>query len=447
MANNVELFSCPNCGADVQVRAAGHTVNVFCNSCHAQINPQNKHFQEIVYYQQSIINVYQPALEIGSKGVLENKTWEVIGFVIRKEDSFYWREYLLFNPYYGFRFLVEVNGHWVCYKRITQRPDKLYNKKILSINFPTVKLRNIAALFLEFEGEKFNLYNVGSAQIVYVLGEFYWELAIFDTTYTAELVSKNKIISLELEKTELNVSIGSYIPSAELSAAFPVTKHFPKPKGIFSIQPITTWEYASLQLSRIGLLIIGLFILLFIIENKNTNPKLLLEEQFATRVDSVESFVSKPFTVVGGKTNLEFELRSPVDNSWLETELVVMNKQTGQTYTLGQSVSYYYGYDSEGKWDEGKQIDEKVLPAIEPGEYYFAVTPVIPQEELKIKNPDAVVQIFYRVRQDVVMYRNFIIPFLTTVAMTVGCYIFYISINSTRWNNSSEKPDINYDDD
>jgi len=50
------------------------------------------------------------------RGQIEGVTWEAIGFQVRQivvdDVPYSWDEYLLFNPYYGFRYLSEYEGHW-----------------------------------------------------------------------------------------------------------------------------------------------------------------------------------------------------------------------------------------------------------------------------------------------------------------------------------------------
>ena len=50
----------------------------------------------------------------------------MIGFQQRSTQSggetYSWREYLLFNPYKGFRYLTEFDGHWNFVARHRRRP-------------------------------------------------------------------------------------------------------------------------------------------------------------------------------------------------------------------------------------------------------------------------------------------------------------------------------------
>ena len=53
---------------------------------------------------------------LGTRGKLATGEYEAIGFQIRSitvDGVVYpWAEYLLYNPYKGYRYLTEYNGHW-----------------------------------------------------------------------------------------------------------------------------------------------------------------------------------------------------------------------------------------------------------------------------------------------------------------------------------------------
>ena len=55
-------------------------------------------------------------IPLGSRGKWRGAEYEVIGYQLRstKADgaTYSWSEYLLFNPYQGFRYLSEYGGHW-----------------------------------------------------------------------------------------------------------------------------------------------------------------------------------------------------------------------------------------------------------------------------------------------------------------------------------------------
>src|SRR4051812_28505798 len=106
-----KVFNCPNCGASVTLRALGRSLSVTCGSCGSIIDAANENYRILSKYQ---LNAkIQPHIPLGTRGQVKGDLWEVIGFVSRTTGGIYaWREYLLYNPYKGYRWLTEYEGHW-----------------------------------------------------------------------------------------------------------------------------------------------------------------------------------------------------------------------------------------------------------------------------------------------------------------------------------------------
>ncbi len=95
--NQAKTLSCPACGGAVTVRAAGHTVSAVCAHCSTVIDTANDSFRII---KQNHERSRDTAIPIGARGVLDRVTWEVIGYVEKRDVSTdsCWDEYLLYNP-------------------------------------------------------------------------------------------------------------------------------------------------------------------------------------------------------------------------------------------------------------------------------------------------------------------------------------------------------------
>ena len=79
--------------------------------------------------QARLITKYEEAareleLPLGARGTLRGVEWEVIGYLRRSEHGSYgWEEYLLFNPYYGYRWLITNGRGWSFGEMLTRAPD------------------------------------------------------------------------------------------------------------------------------------------------------------------------------------------------------------------------------------------------------------------------------------------------------------------------------------
>ncbi|MGN7062052.1 DUF4178 domain-containing protein, partial [Neisseria sp. P0001.S006] len=79
-----------------------------------------------------------PLIPLGTRGKFHGDAYEAIGFQVRtihvEGEAYSWAEYLLFNPFKGFRYLTEYNGHWNDVKPVKSLP-----KFVRSGSKPAVK--------------------------------------------------------------------------------------------------------------------------------------------------------------------------------------------------------------------------------------------------------------------------------------------------------------------
>src|SRR5262249_42639046 len=142
--------------------------------------------------------------------------------------SFTWNEYLLFNPYYGYRWLTENDGHWSFVTPIKERPGKQFQH----------------SRTLPFQGEVYQLYYAGSAEVVYVLGEFYWLVQVGKQVQMADYVNPPKMLSQEVDANEIQWAVSDYIEPDVIRKAFNL-KGIPAPHSVAANQPspwIQVWR-------------------------------------------------------------------------------------------------------------------------------------------------------------------------------------------------------------
>src|SRR6186713_1702328 len=109
-----KALNCPICGSAIELRAMGAAATVVCSYCSSTLDATNPQLVILQKWQSQI--TVQPIIPLGSRGSLFGAVWEVIGFqqrgIIVEGTDYYWREYVLFNPYKGFRYLSEYENHW-----------------------------------------------------------------------------------------------------------------------------------------------------------------------------------------------------------------------------------------------------------------------------------------------------------------------------------------------
>ena len=110
-----KALNCPHCGAAITLRALGQAVSVVCESCHSILDATDPNLQILQVFNKAV-SADRPLIPLGTRGKIRGTDYEVIGFQRRGIEvegiRYCWHEYVLFNPYKGFRYLSEYNGHW-----------------------------------------------------------------------------------------------------------------------------------------------------------------------------------------------------------------------------------------------------------------------------------------------------------------------------------------------
>ncbi len=402
-----QIFQCPNCGASVKVTAVGSTVSVACGSCASVIDAKDPNHQILSKAAKNLR--IPPVIPLGTRGKLHGTLWEVIGFMQRSDGSgiYHWREYLLFNPAQGFRWLVESQGHWNYVVPLHERPKKGFG--------------NTATVL----GKSYRHFLSGEAVVQYVVGEFYWRVKVGDKVQVADFISPPEILSTERDKGEENFSLGEYVEPSVIQKAFAVDRGMPVPDGVSPNQPSA--YQGSLSLSKQwGTLGAVLFLVQLIGLISSSNKLLDLSRFEWSKTTSTQTFSTPPFELKK-ISSLEVELTSPVSNNWFEISGDLVNEETGETEEFELGVEYYSGHDSDGSWSEGSQRNSRVLSSIQPGRYHLNIqgssdTGTLPFE--------------VKVKEGVPLWSNFLLTL--TLLSAFPAFILWRShrFETARWSGS-----------
>lgn len=251
MAGELKSFQCPNCGAGVSIRAQGRSLSVVCGSCHSVIDSSNENYQIISKSQNEAVRI--PDIPLGRRGELRGVKYEVVGYMVRCDGTggYEWREYLLYNPYKGFFWLVENQGHW-SFVTVVKGPS---GADIYSEN---VKYNNLS----------FRRFLRDSAKVVFVSGEFYWQVRVGEKANTCDYIEPPFMLSTEYNESESVWSLGEYLLPEEVSYAFrPMTKldkalRLPFPIGVAPNQPT---PYRNSEMTNVWLSSLVFICFLFVI--------------------------------------------------------------------------------------------------------------------------------------------------------------------------------------
>jgi hypothetical protein len=354
----VSSLSCPNCGAPLTLSAAGHSLSVVCPQCRSILDAKDPNLQvlEKFYSKQDI----KPIVPLGSRGKLEGADFDVIGFQVRTTDSDdlpeSWDEYLLFNPYKGFRYLTVFDGHWNYVKTVPAVPDRI----------PIGKKQGAMLM-----GHKYVLFDTELATTTYVLGEFPWRVHVGEKNGIKDFIAVPKILSSESTEQETVWSLGEYMTGAQVWQAFHLPGSPAPARGIFANQPAPfTGEARSMW--RVCLNLLSVTILLAILFYMFAGEESVFQRaySFSPQSGTEASFVTDTFEVQGHPANVEVSLHTDLRNNWAYFNLALINEATGQGYDFGREVSYYTGSETEGSPN-----DSAIVPSVAPGRYYLRVEP------------------------------------------------------------------------
>ena len=352
---NVKAFQCPSCGAPVTIRAVGHTVSVVCQSCKAIIDTTNENYKVISKVAAATLVV--PFIPLGQKGKIKGETFQVIGFMQRKPSlSVYsWREYLLFNPFKGFRFLTEADGHWNYVSMVKDQPERRSESEV------------------KYLGERYKLFERGDGVVEYVIGEFYWRVQVGEKVQIDDYICPPHILSLENSPGESNWSLGEYIEPDAVKAAFQIEGEFPVRVGV---APDQEWSMGQKK-TEIGKYAWKFFAVMVLIQAKSClfapNHKVFQEsyKYVAFQSEKEREKLGPSFELKGGKDNVQVSFSSTVSNDWLELEGVLVNDATGEEYEFNLGNEYYWGSDSDGSWTEGSRNSDFLISAVPAGNYHL----------------------------------------------------------------------------
>jgi hypothetical protein len=199
-------FSCPNCGAPVEV-SLDTSKSITCRSCHSIIDLSAGLGGELRHARQE--ETFEPVIPLGSLGQLQGAQWQVVGFQHRighepgDDEEFGWDEYLLYNHKRGFIFLVDSEEGWSVVKPTTGAPALTGGEQ--------------GATYL---GTKYELKYSYEATTAYVAGEFYWPVERGQKTFNCDFAKGDTLLSMERTPKEVTWSSGSKIASETVAKAF-----------------------------------------------------------------------------------------------------------------------------------------------------------------------------------------------------------------------------------
>jgi len=317
---NVRALACPSCAAPLELRDPGQTARIGCSYCGSELGTSESGGGIALSILKASNNPpFQPSVPLGSIGTLRGMRWQVIGAMIRfvraDGEDWNWTEYLLHAPYRGYAWLVEdSSNHWSYVRKLPDLPEADTRRA-------------------EYRGSTFRSYTSGMAQVLAVLGEFYWEIQKGDRAATKDYVAPPAMLSMERTSGEVSWSIGAWIPAEEIAEAFGLAQ-LRRPSGVAPHQPN---PYNEPSVKRFGnycaLALLLIFGVMWMASAALTPPKQLIEASWLAQAGDEAVFVSEPFDVAGAlRRDLTVEALTPVSPKDATLHVALLNLDDGRAF-------------------------------------------------------------------------------------------------------------------
>jgi uncharacterized Zn finger protein (UPF0148 family) len=411
-------MSCPNCGGPLELAAPDKTERVTCPNCNSLLDVDQGNLR---FFRSLTPPPDQPdfVAPIGAEGIFPGDVkFKIIGAMVRSVTiegiKYYWHEYLLYNSMVGFRWLVHSDNHWNFVEPVN--PADVETPGFIG-----------SGATAKYNGNSFKIFQDAPAKVEYVKGEFYWRVEQGELVRAVDYVSPPLMLSQEISQNEINWSVGTYMSNDEIEKIFGITG-LPRPWGVAPNQPFTgrfyyTWGALPLLL----LLVVAIFMIpISGLTRTVLNQEIVLPPM--VNATTAQAIFSQPFDIKAN-SNVRITAAAPVDNSWADLDVDLINDQSQEVESVNIPVEYYSGVEDGESWSEGGKSTDATLSALPAGAYTLRV-------EGTWQNWQAQMPVTVKVEQNVNRGVNFCCAFLLLLIVPVLGLVRKISFESARWKDS-----------
>ena len=358
MSEAARAVTCPSCGGTVQVRAAGFSITLVCEYCGSVLDVANPDVALIEKHNRAAA---QLAMPLGSRGSVFGTEYQVVGWMRRSIEGEGWDEYLLFNPYVGYRWLVEEDGEWSFGTMLLALPD--------ISGFPTVR---VGAAAFRNEGQGY------TAVVDSVVGEFYWRVKVGDAVELMNFEGAVATLSRETSGDEVNWTVSKPLRPGDIHGFDGGTFDLAAvtPPAAFMRDAVVAEGDTSDSLwpmLKIGGATAGFLLLIAVIASfGGMRPQSFTYT--VMRDGAAQSATFGPLVFSGGRQKVEINTESSeFDNAWVDLDISLVERTTQATIEAASVVEKYSGTDSDGAWSEGSRSNSTKIASVPSGTYDLVI--------------------------------------------------------------------------
>jgi hypothetical protein len=411
-------LKCPNCGGPLELNAPDKAERVACPYCNSLLDVD----QGDLKYLRSLRrpeNAPQFVAPIGAEGTFaDGVKFKIIGAMVRSVTidgtKYFWHEYLLYQPRIGFRWLVHSDNHWNFVEPVN--PAEVVQAG-----------PDAAGATVKYNGRSFRIFQDATAVVEFVSGEFYWRVEQGESVRAVDYVAPPLMLSKEISPGEINWSVGTYVTNEQIEKAFGISG-LPRPWGVAPNQPFTSQFYYTWgAIPLILLFVVAIFMIpLTGISKTVLNQELMLPPM--ANANSAQVAFSQPFELKANR-NVRVTASAPVNNSWVDLDVDLVNEQSQEVESIGIPIEYYSGVEDGESWSEGGPSQDMTISSLPEGKYTLRI-------EATWQNWQAQMPVQIKVEQGVNRGVNFLFALLTlSIVPAIGLFR-RMTFESRRWSES-----------
>lgn len=351
MTETPRALTCPNCGGTIALRAAGVSVTLVCEHCGSALDATREDVRLIAAAASAM---RQPEIALGTRGTVRGTQWEVVGYLERADAWVEWCEYLLFNPYEGYAFLVDDGRRYSLGRLLDRVPGSVWRGVMLD-----------DAVFSRF-GDPYDV------RVTFVVGEFYWRVAVGETVKATDYVRPGTMVSCEEDGRERTWTRLEMLDRGEAERAFGIGRRFTGPGGTPS--PHERSPYGVLLLQAVVVAFVALVAMLLMSMGGSGRERLVSQRIEAPMDAGSRSTVIGPITLAQRYNRVTIGADAmALDNAWVDLDYALVDRRTQDSFDSWATAERYSGRDSEGPWSEGDTTPHVSLASIPAGTYDLVV--------------------------------------------------------------------------
>jgi hypothetical protein len=450
---------CPHCQRQITLLDPDGSEFMVCVFCHSYNRLLATNYWQT---QQPVSPIkYEPIIPVGTQGTLRDTPYKVIGYMEKKESAsqYAWREYMLYSHTKGYAFLAEYEANWSFIAGKQHFPQLANASEFDSFN-------------ATMDGVEYKLFNKYAPVITALIGEFDWDVYEERIT-TSEFIHPPYLLVEETDKKNkraVDWYLGEYIEHEEIAAGFNIPiDNFPDAEEVAANEPnpyLKRWVHSVWISIVAAVLLIAMQIALVSLRPENViidkEVEIALPPAPAAPIDSTKRDTAKTdslrqdsilraaagSTVTGGNFEykslrtssftingpapVEIDLSAPIDNTWFQATVELVNEKDNQTWDVSRQVEYYHGYEDGENWTEGGTSESALLNDVPKGTYHLNIYPYAGSGTLGHMN--------IKVEANVVLWQNILITLLLLCIYPIYCWYLKRKFEVNRWMGNYYSP-------